>query len=134
MSASRTLNCLKITLLLVYLDASVGWSFSVGIKKNGVDREFSGFFKKFVFSTKSYTEEGSILFNASESTYSDVNNWIENALKLAGSAYSTMYCNFVLSWPKFQLVLLFFSCWNAVSRCLWLYLYIAPPRTGLRTK
>lgn len=96
MSASRTLNCLKITLLLVYLDASVGWSFSVGIKKNGVDREFSGFFKKFVFSTKSYTEEGSILFNASESTYSDVNNWIENALKLAGSAYSTMYCNFVL--------------------------------------
>lgn len=96
MLQALTLNCLKITLLLVYLDASIGWSFSVCIKKNGLGREFSSFFKKFVFSTKSYTEESSILFNASESTYSDGNNWIENALKLDCSAYSTMYPNFVL--------------------------------------
>lgn len=44
MSASSTLNCLKITLLLVYLDANIGWNFSVRIKKNGVDRQFSFFF------------------------------------------------------------------------------------------
>lgn len=49
-----------------------------------------------MFSTKSDTEESSILFNASESTYSDVNNRVENALKLDCSAYSTMYPNFVL--------------------------------------
>lgn len=49
-----------------------------------------------MFSTKSYAEESSILFNDSESTYSNVNNWIENALKLDCSAYSTMYPNFVL--------------------------------------
>lgn len=49
-----------------------------------------------MFSTKIYTEESSILFIASESTYSDVNNWIENALKLDCSVYSTMYPNFVL--------------------------------------
>lgn len=35
-------------------------------------------------------------FIASESTYSDVNTWIENAVKLDCSAYSTMNPNFVL--------------------------------------
>lgn len=49
-----------------------------------------------MFSIKSYTEESSILFNASESTYSDVNNWVENALQLDCSAYRTMSPNFVL--------------------------------------
>lgn len=49
-----------------------------------------------MFSTKSYIEEGSILFNASESTHSDVNNWIEHAVKLHSFTYSTMYCDFVL--------------------------------------
>lgn len=49
-----------------------------------------------MFSTKSYSKESSILFIASESTYSDVNNWIENAVKLDCSAYSTMNPNFIL--------------------------------------
>lgn len=44
---------------------------------------------------KSYTLESSILFNASESTYSDVNNWTENSQKLDCFAYSTMSPNFV---------------------------------------
>lgn len=49
-----------------------------------------------MFSIKSCTEESSILFNGSESSYSDVNNWMENALKLDCSAYRTMSPNFGL--------------------------------------
>lgn len=49
-----------------------------------------------MFSIKSYTEESSILFYASKSIYSDVNNWIENAQKLDCSAYRTMTPNFVI--------------------------------------
>lgn len=49
-----------------------------------------------MFLIKSYAEESSILFNASENTYSDVNNWTENALKLDCFAYSTISPNFVL--------------------------------------
>lgn len=57
-----------------------------------------------MFSTKSYTAESSILLVASESPYSDVNKWIENALKLDCSAYSTMYPNFVLLVKIFILI------------------------------
>lgn len=49
-----------------------------------------------MFSIKSYTEESTILFNGSERTYSDVNNWTEYALKLDCFAYSTISPNFVL--------------------------------------
>jgi len=62
-----------------------------------------------VFPTKSDAEESSILFNASESTYSDVNNGIENALKLDCSAYSTMYPNFLVLLVKISILIAYSS-------------------------